>query len=282
MEFSPVALWRRALLLVGLALIGLLWGIGAWNLPIAGNVPGETIFSTQQGVVMWGLLAAALVSFVASYVGSVPDRFAMAVPLGVMANLICGGIVLRLELPFAGDIMGTMFASIVGGPVLGMITACVTTLLWSINSPLVLPHVVSALAVAVVVGLAAVLRKLRRLAQVMVVGLITGLVSGALGAVTILFVMDGVMLPGAASFVDFFLYLQAPEVLAVFLQTLICDPVDKIFALLAATAVVRFGPPVVCEHFTFGGNRLRMAAVLGAYDREVRQPSEPEEEEAAQ
>lgn len=244
---------------IGLGLVVVQWGMALVHPPQFGD---GAALSTLAGATQWGILVvAALLIFFAVY-GCLPDKLLLFIPMGVMLNVMMGSVTVWLHLPFYLDTVGTMLAAIVGGPLVGVVTAMATTLTWGVNSPLVLPYAFAGVLTALSVGLAAGFKRLPSIGRVLSFGALVGFVIGSVSAITVIVALDGAMLPGSRLLADFFLYMRQTETSAIVLQSLTSDVLDKIFSLLAATLAVRLMPAYARAHFVYWGNQERLLRIL--------------------
>ncbi len=236
-EFQTQARWRTVLAVVGVALLASQWFVALFQWP--GDIPLHRIYDIPAGETMYILVAVATVLFLIGGYGSVPDRVFIIVPMSVFANIVVGMSVDRLGLPFYGDTLGTIGATIIGGPILGLATAGLTAVLWGYSAPMIIPHVVSAAFVALAVSYCARVSVFSSLGNVMARGALIGLINGMLSSLTVLVALRGDSTPNAESFANFFVLLRMGEVEATILQNLICDSIDKTFCLLIVLVLVR-------------------------------------------
>lgn len=259
-EFQTQARWRTVLAVVGVALLASQWFVALFQWP--GDIPLHRIYDIPAGETMYILVAVATVLFLIAGYGSVPDRVFIIVPMSVFANIVVGMSVDRLGLPFYGDTLGTIGATVIGGPILGLATAGLTAVLWGFSAPMMIPHVVSAAFVALAVSYCARVSVFSSLGSVMARGALIGLINGMLSSLTVLVALRGDSTPNAESFANFFVLLRIGEVEATILQNLICDSIDKTFCLLIVLVLVRYVPPRPLAFFTFSGNEPRLSRIL--------------------
>lgn len=227
----------------------------------------DTILDDPLMALAWGVVAlAALLAFLAFH-GTMPDRFSAFIPVGVAINILAGILTVRLDSPFYFDTMGTMLAGIIGGPVMAVATALITVCVWGFSTPLMLPHLMSAITVAIFVGAAGVERRLGTIGGVMRVGLITGLVSGIFSSMTVNIGLARTAMKGTTDFANFFIMIRFDQDLAFTIQSLISDPIDKIFSLLFVCLFVRLTAPQMVRGLGYWGNENRLTSVLKGEDK---------------
>ena len=253
------AAWRHILLEVSLGMVVVLW----IAMLIEGKEFGEkTVFASVDSTAAWLTVLVATAFVVVSVYGTIPDRLLSFIPIGVLFNTAGSSVMLLLGLPFYGDALGTMLVAIVSGPVAGAAAALITTLLWGVGNPDILPHALLGVAAALAAGLLARYRRLSTVNSVVLVGVLLGLVLGLLSAASVTFALGGELSPGMRSLADFFTYQYVPESKAILFQSLVSVVLDIVFALLLATLIVRFAPDSIRGYFTYWGNADRLKLIL--------------------
>ncbi|APT92804.1 hypothetical protein CPHO_07775 [Corynebacterium phocae] len=261
MDLEPKVQWRRVVLIIGVLSV-----LGMWGMAMAGNpllfVSQGSAFSTPEVLVLWVVLGVANILFFLSFYGSKPDIFLLLVPIGVMINSVGSAAMAAFGLPFYMDTVGSMLVGIVGGPALGALTAGLTSMMWGVYSPDVLPHVMAAIFATLIVSVAAKGKHLTTLERVMGTGAVAGLVAAGVSWLTVLMVLNGGSAIGAFSLMRFFELLHFSEPVALLLQSFISDPIDKTFSLIVAALAVRFGPEAIRKIFTARENELVLDLIL--------------------
>ncbi|QPK79946.1 hypothetical protein G7Y31_04440 [Corynebacterium lizhenjunii] len=261
MYFNSLTLWRRACTIVGLAAVMVLWLLAFANSSFP-EYGFNSAFDSSLGKAMWALAALATACFFAAGFGTVPDRFILAVPALVTLNLALASVMVSLGLPFYGDSIGTAFAAIVGGPLLGLIVGSLTVLLWGFSTPVMLPHLIGEVVLCLAVAYLAERKQLSTLGRVMAYGAALGLISGVISALTVNYGLIGPLLPGSNDLTNYFIYLHFDTTSAIWLQSLVSGVVDKTYTLIIAAVAARYMPPLTRKMFTFWGNEQRLRCVL--------------------
>lgn len=260
---KPIARWRRTLVLISIGVLTAMW---LFTLVVGAQIEGVAVveFSWQSphAAAAWLMLAAATVGLFVAFNGTMPDRFALFIPLAVTLNVLLGAISMRVGAPFCFDTFGTVIASLVGGPLLGAVVACVTALLWGVSNPMVVPLALSTVVVAYYAGLASSLRRLNSLEHVIGYGLISGVVVAFLSTVTVVFALDGSSYEGAELLAMFFRYVGMSAMGALLVQQVLSHIIEEVFSFLAAAAFIRHMPRRVFDVLTYWGNQGRIIMVL--------------------
>lgn len=259
-------MWRRIMISLCLLIVFSLWlYVIALGFPLRSLE--DTILDDPLMASAWAVVAlAALLAFL-SFHGTMPDRFSAYILVGVAINILSGNLAVEMDSPFFFDTMGTMLAGIIGGPVMAVATALITVCVWGFNTPIVIPHVMSAITVAIFVGVAGVDRRLGTIGSVMRVGLITGLVSGIFASMTVNIGLARTALKGTTDFANFFIMIRFDPDVAFVIQSLISDPIDKIFSLLFVCLFVRLLAPQLIKALGYWGNEERLTSVLRGPDK---------------
>lgn len=174
------------------------------------------------------------------------------IALCVALNAGLGALVQALRLPVYLDLTGTVLASVLMGPVVGVATAVVGQLILTfLTSPNTFAYVGTAIAIALV---AVGLRRFGYLAKLLPTvlgGVILGLVSAVLSAPVTTYLFGGVSFVGADAVTAFFTVMGRSLSESVLLGGLATDPIDKIALSLLCFGAVRALPSRVRARFNY-------------------------------
>jgi energy-coupling factor transport system substrate-specific component len=164
-------------------------------------------------------------------------------------NAGIGFFVQLLKLPIYLDLVGTVFASVLSGPLIAVITAVVGIVLLGF---LTVPTAFAYIGTAIIIALAAAWFSRfgfgRRLIPTVIFGLILGIISAVVSAPITVYLFGGVSLVGADAVTAFFRAMGQTIFTSVFLGGLATDPVDKLAVSLIVYSVVRSLPIKVLSH----------------------------------
>jgi energy-coupling factor transport system substrate-specific component len=164
-------------------------------------------------------------------------------------NAGLGFLVQLLKLPIYLDLVGTIFASVLAGPLIAATTAVLgIILLGFLTVPTAFAYVGTAIIIAFAASWFSRFGYGRRLVPTIGFGLVLGLISALVSAPVTVFLFGGVSLVGADAVTAFFRALGETIYTSVILGGLATDPVDKLFVSLIVYSVVRSLPIRVLSH----------------------------------
>jgi len=170
-------------------------------------------------------------------------RLLALLPAAIAINLVIGGLVNALGLPLYLDSIGTILATVLAGPAVGMLAGAIGQLLFGlINGYQWIPFGLIQLVIAALAGLAAARGGFRSVPAALAWGLLTGLVAGALSSVISYVLFKGVTATGTTAVVTLLRQLGWSLPVAVTASSLLLDLVDKAAAFLLVGALVRALP----------------------------------------
>lgn len=168
---------------------------------------------------------------------------AAAIPAGVALNVVANTIIKATGLPLYLNNIGTIFNTIVLGPILGMLTALLTNVVISLTTTWVY---FAYTMVGMVVGLAAFgfFKKgyLKSMKGIIICGAIIGVIATTMSAVVTAFFFGGAQQGLAAVLVAGLIATGQSVFSASFIATLPGEIVDKIIALWAAVQILKMMP----------------------------------------
>lgn len=198
--------------------------------------------SQSSTIALVGFLVPAVISLVA-VAPQLPVRTLALLPVSLALNIVFGQVVgtMGLPLPLYLDTLGTVLVGALAGPSAGMATGVLSALVWGTLNPTVVPFA----AAYGFVGLAAGwVGKLWHGAwwRVACLSVFTGFVTALLSAPIASFIFGGTAGTGTGLLVSFFRSLGIDTLAAVFLQSWISDPIDKLLVFTAIWVIIRAMP----------------------------------------
>lgn len=170
-------------------------------------------------------------------------RLLALLPAAIAINLVVGGLVNALGLPLYLDSIGTILATVLAGPAVGMLAGAIGQVLFGlINGYQWIPFGVIQIVIALFAGLAAARSGFRSSGRTVAWGLLTGLVAGALSSVISYVLFKGVTATGTTAVVTLLRQLGWSLPVAVTASSLALDLVDKAAAFLVVGSLVRSLP----------------------------------------
>ena len=220
----------------------------AWALSLNSDYGhGEFIFASALSTSVWCLSLAGALFFFATQWCSLGHHALFTPLLAVAVNLLMSSLIFNVNIPLYLDMMGTAFIAIVYGPVLGMGTAVLTACLASIYNPLLLVYLPVAVTVAYLFGWLARRGAFKRMLVMMLAGAGVGVVAGLLTTMCTLLLPGEYGQSGPIKLMALWELILHDGRLAVLLQSLSSDVIDKTFTTLVVCAAIRFAPkPLLC------------------------------------
>ena len=237
-RFSMLA---RVLLAVAGVLIALTW------LTLVITQPQDSQWDSladarSSTIALVGFLVPALLILVV-IVPRLPVRTLTLLPVALAINVVLGQVVgtMGLPLPLYFDSIGTVLVGALAGPVAGVGTGVLTSLVWGTFNPTVVPFAAAYAFVGLAAGL---LRPWFRGAwwRIGAAGLVVGFITALLSAPIASFIFGGTAGTGTGLLVTFFRSLGAEPMTAVFLQSWTSDPLDKLIVFTIIWIVIRALP----------------------------------------
>lgn len=252
------ALWRQGLSTVGIILVFVSWAI-TFLLPAD---PLSNDFGSPATNIIRLLLFAAVVLCWASRAGIIPKRMYLLVLVAVLINSGLGSIAVSLSLPFYFDALGTMFISVIAGASMGTSTALLTALLTGMFVPTNMAYAPIGVLIAYLTAAAARARVLGNMGRILLTGLFVGVCSGIVSVYSTTLSLSGDANSGVHALIEFLDLMVQNRQLALIIQALLSDPLDKIFALLIVCLAIRYGPSALRVLITYEGNRDQLAGIF--------------------
>lgn len=170
-------------------------------------------------------------------------RLLALLPAAIAINLVVGGLVNALGLPLYLDSIGTILATVLAGPAVGMLAGAIGQLLFGlINGYQWIPFGIIQVVIALLASVAAAQGGFRSMGRTVGWGLLTGLVAGALSSVISYVLFKGVTATGTTAVVTLLRQLGWSLPAAVTASSLALDLADKAVAFAVVGALVRSLP----------------------------------------
>ena len=254
--------WRYVLVVVAVALSLAAWLCTVFGVYSTVNVTFESYLTAS----VWVLLLVAAVLLYTSQYGLVPNCILLYPIFGASINLLLGSLTVRSQVPMFFDTVGTAIVAIIAGPVLGMATGVTTTVLGGVYFAYDLAFAPVGIFIGAAVGILARRGVFNKLSWIIFSGLGMGIGSGIMSVYVLIFSLSGRPRKGPQNLTKFYEMIFQDERLAIILQGLTSDILDKVFTVLIACLVLRFMPKAIARHYTVTFNREVMRKVLHAPD----------------
>ena len=237
-QFYPMA---RVVLAIACATIVVTWLYLVLMQPT--DSPWESLADSRSSTIaLVGFLIPAIL-LLAVIVPRLPVRTLTLLPVALAINVVLGQVIgtMGLPLPLYLDSIGTVLVGALAGPIAGMGTGVLTSMVWGTFNPTAVPFA----AAYAFVGLAAGLLRpwfQRAWWRIGVAGLVVGFITALLSAPIASFIFGGTAGTGTGLLVTFYRSLGAEPMTAVFLQSWTSDPLDKLIVFTIVWIVIRALP----------------------------------------
>jgi energy-coupling factor transport system substrate-specific component len=167
-------------------------------------------------------------------------RLLALLPAAIAINLVIGGLVNAMGVPLYLDSIGTILATVLAGPAVGILAGVIGQVLFGlINGYQWIPFGLIQVVIAVLAGVAASQAGFRSVGRSLAWGVLTGVVAGALSSIISYVLFKGVT---ATAVVTILRQLGLSLPVAVTASSLALDLADKAVAFLVVGSLVRSLP----------------------------------------
>ncbi|MHA2788679.1 ECF transporter S component [Corynebacterium sp. S7] len=237
---------RKALAAAGVAVVAATWIYLVLVRPTDWDSVGG---STESLITLGGYIGGAIL-LLAATLPALPARTIAMIPVAIVLNMVIGQIVGAVGIPLYIDAVGTILMAALAGPIAGMSTGVLASVVWGLLNPAALPFAASQ---AMTGWLAGVLihrfGAFKNVFRVVISGLIVGVATALMAAPVAAFVYGGTAGVGTGALVTLFRELNMELLGAVFVQSLISDPLDKVLVMLIVWAAIKAMPKKTLRSF---------------------------------
>lgn len=225
---------RTGLAALGAALVAVLYAAVVLTQP-ADAATGHT--QVAGAVLFVGYLLAALLLLA----GTLPELSVGTValiPVALALNILLGQFVGSTLVPLYLDSLGTILIGFLAGRRAGTATGVLSSLVWSLFNPTLLPFASVAGVVGFCAGQVGRWNLVRKVWPTPILGALTGVLSGVVAAPVAAFVYGGTSGAATGAIVSAFRAYGDSILAATTKQALISDPGDKAVCFLVASLIV--------------------------------------------
>lgn len=229
---------RRGMVIAGAALV-----VATWiYLVLFRPTDWESVAGSAEALITLAgyLIGAALL--LAGTVPSLPARTIAIIPIALVLNIVVGQIIGSSGIPLYIDSVGTILVAALAGPIAGLATGTLSSVVWGLLNPMALPFAAVSAATGFLSGWVIQKGAFTKIWQVIVSGAIIGIICGMLAAPVAAFVYGGTAGVGTGALTSLFRELGNSLIASVTMQSLISDPLDKVVVFLIVWAAVKSLP----------------------------------------
>ena len=178
-----------------------------------------------------------------------PARTIAIIPAALVLNIVIGQIVGSVGIPLYLDSVGTVLVAGLAGPIAGLATGTLSSIVWGLFHPAALPFAAVSAMVGLLSGVMIVKGMLRNIPLTITAGVVLGIISGMLAAPVAAFVYGGTAGVGTGALVSLFREMGNSLIGSVTAQSLVSDPLDKALVMIIVHVAIRSLPKKTLASF---------------------------------
>lgn len=234
---------RKAMVLAGGLLVAATW----IYLVLVRPTSWESVAASTEALITLGGYVGGAVLLLAGTLPVLPARTIAIIPVALVLNIVVGEIIGSIGVPLYLDAVGTILVAALAGPIAGLATGTLSSVVWGLINPAALPFAAVSAATGYLSGWAISHGAFKKWWRVVASGAVIGIISGMLAAPVAAFVYGGTAGLGTGAVVSLFRELGNSLLASVTLQSFISDPLDKIIVFLIVWATVKALPKRTLE-----------------------------------
>lgn len=234
---------RRALVILGFVIIAATWAY----LVFARPTDWDSVTGSTSGLITLGGYTLGVVLLLAATLPVLPVRTIALIPIALLLNIVIGQITGSVGIPLYLDTVGTVLIAALAGPIAGMTTGALSSVVWGLFNPAALPFAAGSALVGLLAGWAIQRGAFRNPLLTALAGAIIGIIAGMVAAPVAAFVYGGTAGVGTGALVSLFREMGNSLLGSVTLQSMVSDPLDKAIVLLLVWAAVKLLPQRTLE-----------------------------------
>lgn len=234
---------RKAMVLAGGLLVAATW----IYLVLVRPTSWESVAGSTEALITLGGYVGGAVLLLAGTLPVLPARTIAIIPVALVLNIVVGEIIGSIGVPLYLDAVGTILVAALAGPIAGLATGTLSSVVWGLINPAALPFAAVSAATGYLSGWAISHGAFKKWWRVVASGAAIGIISGMLAAPVAAFVYGGTAGLGTGAVVSLFRELGNSLLASVTLQSFISDPLDKIIVFLIVWATVKALPKRTLE-----------------------------------
>jgi energy-coupling factor transport system substrate-specific component len=230
------------------------------------NQPADIVNGLSSGSTLLALAGFLLgaVLLILAVLPNLPTSTLVLLPVALVLNIVLGQFVGSTLVPFYLDAIGTVLIAALAGPAAGAATGALSSIVWSLFNPTVLPFAAGAALIGFLAGVAARYGAFRRFYFAPVAGFLTGIVAGMFSAPIAAFVYGGTSGLATGAVVSAFRAMGDSLLAAITKQALLSDPMDKAIVFTIVAVLLYALPRRTTMRFPFISRFRVLAGAKGA------------------
>ncbi|WP_396124927.1 MULTISPECIES: ECF transporter S component [unclassified Corynebacterium] len=234
---SALAAPRSSLLLgtLGGGIIGATWLF----LVLARPTQWDSVFGSSPALITFVAYVCGAFLLLAASIPRLSSRTLALIPMALALNIITGQLLGAVGIPLYLDSIGTVMVAILAGPVAGLATGVLSSVVWALINPAALPFAAVSGLIGLLAGLAFARGIGNHSVKVTISGVGVGIISATLAAPVAAVVYGGTAGVGTGAVVALFREMGNSLLAAVTWQSFLSDPLDKALVFLIAWRCVK-------------------------------------------
>jgi len=244
----------------GLALTGALVVAATWlYLVLVRPTDWESVGGSTEALITLAGYVGGAVLLLAATLPALPARTIAVIPVALVLNIVIGQVVGSVGIPLYLDSVGTILIAALAGPIAGLATGTLSSVVWGLLNPAALPFAAVSAATGWLAGEMIRRGAFQKIWKLVISGLLLGLICGALAAPVAAFVYGGTAGVGTGAIVSLFRELGNSLLASVTMQSFISDPLDKLAVMAVVYAAVKALPQKTLRSFRPVAQETRVA-----------------------
>jgi len=234
----------------GLALTGALVVAATWlYLVLVRPTDWESVGGSTEALITLAGYVGGAVLLLAATLPALPARTIAVIPVALVLNIVIGQVVGSVGIPLYLDSVGTILIAALAGPIAGLATGTLSSVVWGLLNPAALPFAAVSAATGWLAGEMIRRGAFQKIWKLVISGLLLGLICGALAAPVAAFVYGGTAGVGTGAIVSLFREMGTSLLGSVTLQSFVSDPLDKLAVMAIVFTAVRALPKRALRSF---------------------------------
>ena len=207
----------------------------------------ESVGGSSPALITLGGYVLGAILLLSASLPILPARTIAIIPAALVLNIVIGQIVGSVGIPLYLDSVGTVLVAGLAGPIAGLATGTLSSIVWGLFNPAALPFAAVSAMVGLLSGVMIAKGMLRNIPLTITAGVVLGVISGMLAAPVAAFVYGGTA--GVGALVSLFREMGNSLIGSVTAQSLVSDPLDKALVMIIVHVAIRSLPKKTLASF---------------------------------
>jgi hypothetical protein len=209
----------------------------------------ESVGGSSPALITLGGYVLGAILLLSASLPILPARTIAIIPAALVLNIVIGQIVGSVGIPLYLDSVGTILVAGLAGPIAGLATGTLSSIVWGLFNPAALPFAAVSAMVGLLSGVMIAKGMLRNIPLTITAGVVLGIISGMLAAPVAAFVYGGTAGVGTGALVSLFREMGNSLIGSVTAQSLVSDPLDKALVMIIVHVAIRSLPKKTLASF---------------------------------